>query len=132
VNAARRTITIQPDRLAVCRLDPDTPLPAWLFHAESHFLSLTRTREESSIVCPEDDLPPSLTRVERGWRALKLEGPIPFDETGVLAGLASPLAEAGVPLFALSTFDTDYVLVRERDLARAREALSVRYLVREA
>ncbi len=127
-----RTITIQPGRLAVCRLDPDAPLPAWLFHAESHFLSLTRTSEETSIVCPEDDLPPSLTKAEHGWRALKLEGPIPFDETGVLVGLASPLAAAGIPLFALSTFDTDYLLVRERDLARAREALSAHYVIREA
>jgi hypothetical protein len=132
VSPGPRTITIQPDRLVVCRLDPDAPLPAWLFHAESHFLSLTRTREETSIVCPEDDLPPSLTRVERGWRALKLEGPIPFDETGVLVGLASPLATAGIPLFALSTFDTDYLLVRERDLARAREALSAHYRLRDA
>lgn len=127
-----RTITIHPDRLAVCRLAPDAPLPAWLFHAESHFLSLTRTLDETSIVCPEDDLPPSVTQAERGWRALELEGPIPFDETGVLVGLASPLAAARIPLFALSTFDTDYLLVRERDLARAREVLSAHYQVREA
>ena len=131
MSAVRRTISVQPDRLAVCRLAADAPLPAWLFHAESHFLSLTRTLEETSIVCPEDDLPPSLTRAKRGWRALKLEGPIPFEEAGVLAGIAAPLAEAGIPLFALSTFDTDYVLVRERDLARAREVLGSRYTVRE-
>lgn len=119
-----RVLSLAPERFAVCRFAPDDPLPAWVFHAGATTWSLTRTPRELSLVCPEDDLPPSVERAERGWRALELEGPIPFDETGVLAGLAAPLAAAGIPVFAISTYDTDLVLVRERDLERAVAALA--------
>ena len=119
-----RALRLLPGRLAVCRFEPHDPLPAWAFHDEATFWSLTRTPDELSLVCDEDAVPPSVARVEPGWRAFRLEGPIPFAETGVLAGLASPLAAAGIPLFALSTFDTDLVLVQERDLERAIAALA--------
>jgi hypothetical protein len=131
VSDAARALSVVPGRLAVCRLEPDAPIPAWLFHAEAQFFSLTRTPAETSVVCFEDDLPPSVTRAERGWRALEIEGPIPFAETGVLAGVVAPLAESKLSVFALSTFDTDYVLVREADLPRAIEALRARHVVRE-
>ena len=74
-------------------------------------------------MCDEDDVPPSVERVERGWRALHLRGPIPFETTGVLASLSTALAGAGVPLFVVSTYDTDVVLVKDRDLERAIAAL---------
>jgi uncharacterized protein len=119
----KREIRVLEDRLAICRLDADAPPPGWVFHAEARFFSVTRTHEETSVVCCEDDVPPSIARVERGWRALMLRGPIPFEEIGVLASLVSPLAIAGIPVFAISTFDTDYVLVRESDLPRAIEEL---------
>lgn len=122
--SARRVLSLHPERFAVCRFAPDDPLPAWVFHAGATTWSLTRTPRELSLVCPEDDLPPSVERAERGWRAFELAGPIPFDETGVLAGLAAPLAAAGIPAFALSTYDTDLLLVRERDLERALTALA--------
>jgi hypothetical protein len=83
---------------------------------------MTRTADELSIVCPAAEAPPG-AQVETGWRALKLHGPIPFAEVGVLAALAEPLARAGLSLFALSTYDTDYLLVKEGDLASAVEAL---------
>ena len=122
--APARVLALLPQRFAICRFAADAPLPAWVFHADAHFWSLTRTPHELSLVCDEDDLPPSVARVERGWRAWALEGPIPFDQTGVLAGLVAPLAAARVPVFAISTFDTDVVLVKDADLARARAALS--------
>jgi uncharacterized protein len=119
----KRTIRVLEHRLAICRLDAGAPPPAWVFHAEAKLFSVTRTPEETSVVCAEDDVPPSVARVERGWRALMLVGPIPFNEIGVLASFVTPLAVAGIPVFALSTFDTDYVLVRESDLPRALEEL---------
>ena len=122
-------LRLLPGRFAVCRLDPHAPLPAWAFHNDATFWSLTRTPDELSLVCDQDSVPPSVARVEPGWRALQAEGPIPFDDTGVLASLATPLAEAGIPLFALSTYDTDVVLVKERDLERALAVLRVRHRV---
>jgi hypothetical protein len=123
----RRVLSLHPERFAVCRFAPDDPLPAWVFHAGATTWSVTRTPRELSVVCPEDDLP----AVERGWRA-EIEGPIPFDETGVLAGLTAPLAAAGIPVFAISTHDTDLLLVREAHAVRAAEILAARYEVRGA
>jgi hypothetical protein len=110
-------------RLAVCRLPADSPPPAWVFHAEAEFFSVTRTPDELSVVCSEDDLPPGLERVEHGWRAFALEGPVPFTTTGVIASLTVPLAQAKIPVFVVSTFDTDYLLVKAVDLARAMDLL---------
>jgi uncharacterized protein len=83
---------------------------------------VTRTGDELSVVCLEADAPSS-ARVEGGWRALKLHGPIPFSEVGVLSALAGALAGAGLSLFALSTYETDYLLVRTGDLPGALAAL---------
>lgn len=129
MTARPRALRLLPGRFAVCRLEARAPLPAWVFHDDATFWSLTRTPDEMSIVCDEDAVPPSAAHVEPGWRAFQVEGPIPFDETGVLASLATLLADAGIPLFALSTYDTDVVLVKERDLERAIEALRVRHRV---
>ncbi len=102
-------LTLLPDRLAVCRLGPADPVPAWA-HAGA-FASITRTPEELSIVCAEAAVP-SAVRQEDGWRAFVLAGPLDFALTGVVAALAEPLARAGVPIFVVSTFDTDYLLVK--------------------
>jgi len=83
---------------------------------------VTRTGDELSVVCLETEAPPA-ARAEGGWRALKLHGPISFTEVGVLSALTGALAGAGLSLFALSTYDTDYLLVRDADLSRALEAL---------
>ena len=104
--------------LSICRLPASDRVPSWALELHEGFVSITRTPEELSIVCPEEAVPPDTT-VEEGFRALVLPGPIPFTETGVLAGLATPLAAAGISIFAVSTYDTDYVLVRETDLERA-------------
>jgi len=104
----------------VCQLAFDAPVPAWA--QADGFFCITRSGDELSIVCEEHRVPPGI-RVERGWVALKLEGPFPFSMTGVLASFLEPLAEAKIPIFAISTFDTDYVLVKREDLERAQKAL---------
>jgi hypothetical protein len=116
-------LTVLPERLSVCRLQPSARVPSWALELHEGFVSVTRTPEELSIVCPEDAVPPD-TQSEDGFRALKVPGPIPFAQTGVLAAIAGPLGAAGISLFAIATYDTDYVLVREPDLERALKALS--------
>ena len=113
-------LCVLPDRLAVCRLAADAELPDWAQPGD--LLSITRTRQELSIVCAERWAPPEVV-AERGWRALQVQGPLDFTLVGVLASLAQPLAQAGISLFALSTFDTDYLLVKEAALERASAAL---------
>jgi hypothetical protein len=113
---------VLPERLSICRLPGSERVPSWALELHEGFVSVTRTPEELSIVCPEEAVPPD-TQVEEGFRALRVPGPIPFTETGVLASLAAPLAAAGVPIFVVSTYDTDYVLVPEADLERALHAL---------
>ncbi|HYW36693.1 MAG TPA: ACT domain-containing protein [Terriglobales bacterium] len=110
------------ERLAVCRLASDARIPAWAFEDESKFFCVVRTGDELSIVCAEDRIPDGV-RAERGWLALKLEGPFPFVMIGVLASFLQPLAEAEIPIFAISTFDTDYVLIKPEHLEAAVEAL---------
>ena len=115
------TLTVMPGRLVVCRLDPQAAVPDWAFSGD--FFSITRTTDELSIVCSESDVPEGVL-CERGWVGLKVEGPLDFSLTGVLASLAQPLAEAGLSLFAISTYDTDYLLVKARDLDRAVAVLA--------
>lgn len=122
--AARRALTLLPGLFVVCRFPPDAPLPAWLFHESAHVWSITRTADELSVVCDEDDVPPSVDAAPLRWRAFQVAGPIPFDEIGVIAGLSAPLAAAGVPVFVLSTHDTDLVLVPAEKLEAARIAWS--------
>jgi hypothetical protein len=114
-------LTLLPDRLGVCRLEPDVPFPAWLPRAG--LLSLTRTTDELSVVCLESAVPAGVT-MSGGWRALQVEGPLDFSLVGVLAELSRALAEAGVSVFAVSTYNTDFVLVREDQLSEAQEALT--------
>jgi uncharacterized protein len=125
----RGVLRVQPERLAVCRLEPGAPFPAWVMHESAAIWSVTRTPAETSVVCAEEDVPPAIEHVERGWRALQLAGPIPFDAIGVIASLTEPLARVGVPVFVISTFDTDLLLVREAHLPRAIEALRQEFVV---
>jgi hypothetical protein len=120
VSAPRLRLRETPWRLAIVRFPAGDPLPAWVLHEGATFWSITRTPDELSIVCPEEDLPPSVTEnVDRDWRAFQVIGPLPFGLTGVVSGLTSPLAAAGIPVFVLSTYDTDYVLVKSVDHVKA-------------
>jgi len=123
VSPAGQRFSVIPGEWAVVRRAAGERSPAWLDEGPGAFVSITHTAEELSIVCPAAGVPES-ERAERGWALLKLHGPFPFDQVGVLASVAAPLAAAGVSLFALSTFDTDYLLVKTVDLGAARRALA--------
>ena len=102
-------------QFAVCRLPANVSVPAWA--TAGNFISVTRTADELSIVCPLQNVPAE-HKPEVPWTCFKLEGPFDFLQIGILASFIDPLAENGVPIFAISTYDTDYVLVRE-DFARS-------------
>jgi len=113
------SVTLLPGLLAICRLPPRAPMPSWV---RGSFTSVTRTDAELSIVCDDDAVPGDI-QAARGWRALVVAGPIPFETTGVAAALVTPLADAEISVFLVATFDTDYVLVRAADVTRAAGAL---------
>ena len=115
-----RTLALLPDRLAVCRLPPADEVPSWAWTGP--LASVTRTAEELSVVCAESAVPDDV-QAERGWRAMRVAGPLDFDLTGVVSSLTAPLADAGVPVFVLSTFDTDWLLVRHANVDEAVHAL---------
>ena len=95
---------------AVVRLAPDAAVPDWATRGE--FTSISRSSEELSIVCPAANLPRGV-QTQHHWICLKLEGPFPFSMTGVLLSFIEPLSSNGVPIFAVATHDTDYVLIPE-------------------
>jgi len=119
-------LTLLPDSLAICRLAPDAPIPRWALAGE--FFAVCRSDEELSVVCP-DGLPPAEIQADSGWRALKVRGPLPLTEIGVIAALSVPLAEAGISVFVISTFDTDYLLIKEARLSSAVRVLSSRHRI---
>ena len=114
------TLEVLPGLLAVCRLGPSQGVPEWVLRLP--FWSITRTEDEISIVLPEALASPGWKQ-ETGFRALKVRGPLDFGLIGVMARLTVALASAHVSLVAISTFDTDYILVKTPDLARATTAL---------
>lgn len=112
-------IEILPGSFAIARLASDAPLPHW---PRGAFVSLTRTNDELSIVC-EDEAVPDGVRVDRGWRVLKVLGPIPFEMTGIAASLVGPLGAARISVNLIATFDTDYLMVKNATLDAAVAAL---------
>ena len=123
-------LTIETWELAVSRLPPEAGVPDWATRGPFH--AVTRTPGELSIVCAAAEVPAGV-RSQKGWRCFSVAGPIPFEETGVLLSIAAPLAAAGIGIFAVSTFDTDYVLVPDARLADAARALEqAGHRVREA
>jgi hypothetical protein len=122
VNAARHCLDIRrvAGSFAVTRLAADAAIPEWATLGK--FFSVTRGEDELSVVCDAARVPEG-GRSEAGWACLKIEGPFDFGQTGILESVTGPLAEAGVPIFAVSTFDTDYILVKEATLERACGAL---------
>jgi hypothetical protein len=99
-----------PDRFAICRLSPDAPIPHWANRGV--FVSITRTADELSIICPATAVPADLN-ADPEWICFKLEGPISFTQTGVLTSFVQPLSDNAIPIFVLSTYDTDYILIKE-------------------
>jgi hypothetical protein len=116
----QQTLLVVDGIFAVCRLEPEPPIPPWA--TASSFFSITRTADELSVVCRQESVPEHI-RCERGWRCLRVAGSMPFSVVGVLASLTAPLAEAGIGVFVVSTFDTDYLLVKEDKWMRAVDVL---------
>jgi hypothetical protein len=112
---------VLPITVAVCRLPADAPIPEWASKARS-FLTVSRTPEELSITADQEAVPPG-ARCERDYRPIRVRGTLPPDLVGILLAMAAPLADAKIAIFAISTYDTDYVLVKTADLDRAVAAL---------
>jgi hypothetical protein len=110
------------DRLAICRSDKDEPLPSWAKAPAGEFFSATRTRDELSILIANARAPRE-AKCERDWRLLRVKGPLDLNLVGIIAGLSGTLANAGVSIFAVSTYDTDYIMVKQTDLDRALATL---------
>jgi uncharacterized protein len=114
------TLSAVEGRYAIAKFPSDAPIPAWA--GDSPFFSVTRTLEELSVVAAETSVPHALN-ASRGWRMFKVHGPFAFDEFGVVAALANPLARVGLGIFVISTFDTDYLLVQQEEIPVAVETL---------
>ncbi len=114
-------LILLPDIFAVCRLSPTADIPQWALQNKT-LLSITYTSDELSLVCSQLVVPSSV-QYEGSWRAIKVQGPLDFSLTGILVALAAPLAAASIPIFALSTFDTDYLLLQEDYLIQAQITL---------
>lgn len=105
---------------AIASLAPDERVPEWA--SDDEFASVTNTGDELSIVVPQDRVPTDVI-VDRDWRCLKLEGPLDLALAGVLAAILMPLADAGIAVFPVATYQTDYVLLKEKSLADAVQVL---------
>jgi|GEM_PF-420050 len=116
----RLALTLVADMFAVCKLDAGDSVPAWA--SSTPFFSITRTADELSVGCPQSLVPDGI-RCERGWRCLRVVGTMDFSMIGVVASLVTPLAESGISVFVISTFDTDYLLVKTDELERAMAVL---------
>jgi len=114
-------LDVLPEPLAICRLAPEAPIPAWA--ATRPFSTVSRTTDELSIICPAAQVPAGVP-ASAGWQALKLRGPFDLTLVGILLAVAEPLAAAGVSIMPVATYDTDFVLVRREQLPRAIEALT--------
>ena len=114
-------LSLLSETFAICRLGPEADIPFWVQAGD--FFSVTRTKEELSLVCLQGIVPQG-TRCEKDFRCFKVRGPLDFALTGILSSLTIPLAQAGISVLAISTFDTDYLLIKETQVDRAVQKLS--------
>jgi hypothetical protein len=115
------TMKVLEGKFAVCRLNNNELIPEWARNSE--FFSITKTSDELSIVCSQDSIPSEIT-CEKDWRILKIEGPLDFSLIGILSSISTILAQRGIGIFAISTYDTDYILVKHKDINDAIDSLS--------
>ena len=119
--APKLTFIILRETFAICRLDKDAPIPDWVF--QGNLFSVTRTKDELSIVCPQINLPKGII-CNQGWSCLKVRGPLDLSSTGIISSISSTLEQEAISLFSISTYDTDYEMVKEKDLEKAIFALT--------
>lgn len=110
------TLSILRETFAICRLDKDAPIPNWALMG--NLFSITRSKDELSIVCPQINVPKDIL-CNKGWCCLKVKGPLDLTLTGIISSIAETLDKEGISIFLISTYDTDYIMVQEKDLERA-------------
>ncbi len=115
------TMKLMKGLYGVCRLNRDEAIPEWVF--QSSFYSITKTLDELSVVCSQDNIPDEI-KCEKDWRILRVEGPLDFSLIGILSSISTTLANKGISIFAISTYDTDYILVKDKKVDMAIDALS--------
>jgi len=115
------TMKLMEGLYGVCRLNRDEAIPEWVF--QGSFYSVTKTLNELSVVCSQDNIPDKI-KCEKDWRILRVEGPLDFSLIGILSSISTTLANKGISIFAISTYDTDYILVKDKNIDMAIDALS--------
>ena len=121
ITLPRLTLIILRETFAICRIDKEASITDWAF--QGGLVSVTRTKDELSIVCPQINVPKGIL-CNQGWSCLKVKGPLDLASTGILSSIATTLEKEGMSLFSISTYDTDYILVKEKDLEKAIFALT--------
>ncbi|CDM69866.1 Hypothetical protein CM240_2749 [Clostridium bornimense] len=111
-------------KYGVCRLSTDEAVPSWAFKGE--FFSITKTEDELSIVCLEENISEKI-KCERNWRILKVEGPLDFSLVGILSKISGLMAKNDISIFAISTYETDYILIKDENIKKAIEVLNEDY-----
>ena len=111
-------------KYGVCRLSTDEAVPSWAFKGE--FFSITKTEDELSIVCLEENISEKI-KSEKGWRVLKVEGPLDFSLVGILSKISGLMAKNNISIFAISTYDTDYILIKDENIKKAIKVLNEDY-----
>jgi hypothetical protein len=115
------TLSILPEKFGICYLNKKSPLPEWV-SGQSNFTCVARTSDELSIILPQDKIPGGVI-FEKDWRAFKVKGPLGFVLTGVVSSLSKPLADAKISILYVSTYETDYLFVEEKNLPKAQKIL---------
>ncbi len=115
------TMQLLKEKFSVCRLDSNEKIPSWI--GDNGFVSITRTLDELSIVCLEENVPKEITQ-EKDWRILQVKGPLDFSLVGILSAISTLLANNKISIFAISTYDTDYILVKDTEINNAISILS--------
>lgn len=119
--STRLKMKLLKGKYGVCRLDKNETIPIWA--QNSDFYSITKTSEELSVVCIQKQIPEHV-KFESDWRIFKIEGPLDFSLIGILSSISSLLAKNKISIFAISTYDTDYILVKDKDVTNAVKVLS--------
>jgi hypothetical protein len=116
-------LSVLPEKFGICHLSKNIPIAVW--DESGSFFSTTRGRNELSVVCNQEKIPAGVM-AEKGWKAFRLDTSTDLGiySVGVISALAKPLAEAGISIFNISTYETNYIMVEEKNFEKAKEALS--------
>ncbi|MEJ6950783.1 ACT domain-containing protein [Natronospora cellulosivora (SeqCode)] len=122
------SLKLMGEKLAISKISSNMPIPLWVLKSRD-FYSITRTEDEMSIISVESSVPSGIES-EKGWRAIKIEGKLDFSLVGIISSITTLLADAGISVFVMSTFNTDYILIKETSLSEAKVILSKAYTLK--